>query len=341
MLIKVKEKIIFISICISMLSCNSIKFISLAKTLDKKEVEKDVRYLKSKLLEKHYNLNWENREAEIISRLDSLVIDNSDSELTIERFSENLKEIIQTIDDGHTNVFGFNIDNKRITKNVAQNFSCITVDTSTVLIRVPNFTDEKNLKRNLKTLKLLLGNGDCKRIIVDLRTNKGGDVLNVACFLNKILEDDTSLCLSQKVKAKKGLLGVGKNLTLRLKGLIRSGDFFEKKCQKIKGENIYNISKKYVLIDSGIISGSMLATYHLRKAGYIVVGENPNSLFNTFGNAEFINLPSSNLYVSISTARAIVDQNYKKRDDDKLTCDLVLKEQSLGGIIKAIKLYEK
>ncbi len=91
---------------------------------------------------------------------------------------------------------------------------------------------------------------------------------------------------------------------------------------KVKNQN--HIEHKYLLVDSTIISGAMLATYHLKKDGYLVLGSDPSSLFNTFGNNTAVVLPRSGFYLYIATSRLIVDENSKHRNDDMLHCDYPL-----------------
>jgi len=111
--------------------------------------------------------------------------------------------------------------------------------------------------------------------------------------------------------------------------------------QQVQSFNDYDVAHKYVLVDSTMISGSMIAAYHLREDGYKVIGSAPTALFNSFMNPIFFNLPKSKLYLAISTGRFHLDENLNNRADDQLQPDFETKlDFSLKGLMNGIRQIE-
>ena len=147
------EKYYCILCLITMVSCHSIKYVDYSKIIEPQQIEEDITYLKNKLKDFHYDLNWENREKELMSMLDKVSINNQ--KYTSEDFKLALAKVLQTIDDGHTSVFGKALSEKvaRRQYKKKQNFVISPLDSITIYLRVPSFTDQSQLQHTLKSLK--------------------------------------------------------------------------------------------------------------------------------------------------------------------------------------------
>jgi hypothetical protein len=320
---------------LSLSSCYSIKYAQESQILSQAEIAEDITFLKRKLSSRHYNLNWEGRKDLILSSLDSVTANHN--EITTAFFLYKIEPVLETVDDGHTTGFMFQKADKDKLKRAPNNFSCLDLDSETMLLKIPDFYDKSGLTESLTLFDSLIMRPDISTLIVDLRNNHGGKINLVRRFLGQVLIQNTRLCDGWQMRATIDMLHPVNMIFLILRGYKKSGKHIIKKGPIVKSRGSFDIKNKYVLVDSTIISGSMLAVYHLKKAGYTVVGSNPTSLFNSFGNSAAINLPNSHLYVGISTARVIVDKNHTDRSADMLYCDIPIKGESLEQILQIIR----
>ena len=286
------------------------------KKISPKQIRTDIKFTIKKLKKKHFDINWEGREKEIISGLNNIA--EIQESISLDSFLTRLKAVISTIDDGHTRIVSAKL------KRNKSGFKCVMVDEETILLRLPNFTSRWKLKRTLRKFKILKKNPKINRIIIDIRGNLVGYSNLVQDFLENTMTKDFQLFEWTKIKRKNSALEIPVNLVRRIQKYKREGDYFVKRGKLVKVKNQNHIEHKYLLVDSTIISGAMLATYHLKKDGYLVLGSDPSSLFNTFGNNTAVVLPRSGFYLYIATSRLIVDKNSKHRNDDMLHCDYPL-----------------
>lgn len=320
-------------------SCASTNYGVYNNVLSKQDIESDIRYIKRKLISQHYNLDWEGRQDNILSSLDSLA--RVSENITVKQFKNALQPIMEFVDDGHTDVMAeVEMDLQRAKSN--QPFECFMLEKNTAYLKVPHFMDPLELNRVLNTFDHLVTEHKAERIVIDLRSNPGGSVNLVRNFLSRTIEEPTQYCLSQKTKMVSGL-HPSRKIILLLKGIGKPEDkvYTITKNQEVIATTDYEVEHKYVLVDSTIISGSMIAAYHLKKDGYEVIGSAPSALFNSFMNPIFFNLPKSKLYLSVSTGRFHLDDNLYNRTKDQLFPDFETELNfSLKGLMKGIQQIE-
>ncbi len=297
------------------------------ETISPRQILRDIKFVKRKLSKKHYNINWEGRQKEIFAQLDDIAEINE--RVSLDSFLVRLDAVISTIDDGHTR-----IESTLLAPHTAS-FKCELVDKETILLRIPDFMHHWQLSITLDEFAQLKENPDVNRIVVDIRGNQGGAIKLVGELLQKTLTEDFYLYRQANLLPKTGLTYMSDVLVKRLQKFRRQGDYFVKKGRLIQAKNKKSFKYKYLLVDSTIISGAMLAAYHYKKDGYMVLGSEPHSLFNTFGNITRVILPKSEFYLYIATMRLIVDENNKFRNRDMLHCDYPLINNELR-----IGLYE-
>lgn len=326
------------SILLSLSSCYSIKYAPESQVLNQEEIAEDITFLKRKLSKRHYNLNWEGREQTLLASLDSIAVTHAN--ITTLDFLQKIKPVLKTVDDGHTFGFIFQEKDKDRLKRTPKHFSCHLLDKETVLLKIPDFRNRSGLVECLTSFDSLSRKPGITTLIVDLRNNHGGNMPLVDHFLQRMITHKTRLCSSFQVKNTFAALNPLNTILNKIRGYNNSNKYFIKKGRLLRIRHSMNIAHKYVLVDSTIISASMLAVYHLKNAGFTVIGSNPSSLFNTFGNPIQVNLPNSHLYVFISTARILVDENHADRSADMLSCDIQIKEESLEQILELIRQYE-
>ncbi len=323
----------------SLASCATTNYGVYNNVLDKKDISSDINFIKRKLITQHYSLNWEGRQVKVFQALDSLA--QVSEKLTVKRFKNSLKPILAFVDDGHTDVMSeIELDLRKAKSS--KPFNCLLLEKNTVYLKVPHFVDPAALNKALDTFDHFLTAHEAERVVIDLRSNPGGSVNLVRQFLSRILESPTQYCLGQKTKMVSGL-HLSRKLILLLRGKKsqESKVYILSEEQQVQSFNDYEVAHKYVLVDSTMISGSMIAAYHLREDGYKVIGSAPTALFNSFMNPIFFNLPKSKLYLAISTGRFHLDENLNNRADDQLQPDFETKlDFSLKGLMNGIRQIE-
>ncbi len=310
----------FIFVASWLTSCVGIKYTSYPRPLLKNEIKDDVLYLKKNLTENHFNLNWENNEENILSELNSILDSNSDE--TVKSFEEKLGSVLVQVDDGHTRVFGFEKGEK--IKLPRHKYVCDSLDQNIIFLKIPSFNSIQSIKKCLEEYKELNTLKEFRTVVIDFRGNKGGRSKYVAHFLEKMESNEVTYYKKFELLKSRGILGSIRNFIKdKFLGYKTTDSTLYRLNHKIEPDREYKFSfqNKIILVDSTIISGTMLATYHLQNDGFKVYGPQPSSLFNTFGNVKLINLPNSNLYVALSRLRLFVNDNYHSRHLDTLKCD--------------------
>ncbi len=312
-------------------SCQSVKYIQPDQKLSPSQIQEDIEFVKTKLAEEHYDLDWENRKDIILNELDSLA--NSPSIVNVHSLKTALESVVNTIDDGHTKIVGIEKHTQKYNEINSQ-YCCTVLNENTVYLKIPTFTNRSKLNKSLEEFKRTVVASNANSVVIDLRNNRGGSTENVNALLKNTLQNETEICIEIKMKKKKGFKNALINKRL---GFKRSGDYLVKKCELIKPEFKYNVLNKYLLVDSTIFSGSMIATYHLQKDGYKVLGKPPKSLFNAFGNAYTWSLPNSKLYINISTLKIHLNENFSSREMDMLIPDINIDAITLDQLIAFIE----
>lgn len=330
--------ITFLFVTILLSSCVTVKKYSPDQVMTKADLHKDVEFVKAKLIEKHYDLNWENRQNEILDQLDQIVEQNET--MSIHDFRTQLESVVNTVDDGHTRILGVKMgDESKFQLDTS--FLLEEWDDKTIYFKVPTFLNQSLLLRYVNEFGDFYKHKKADRVILDLRGNHGGFSRWVEHFLTKTLENKTQYCVQQSIKKPKGILyHINHFLFRAINGYKLKGDYIVKKCNTIESNLRFNPTRKYVIVDSTIVSGAMIAVYHLKKDGYTVIGSAPKSLFNSFGNAYAQRLPQSNLYIAISSLRIVLDENVNDRYQDMLIPDYVREDISLDELRLFLKDLE-
>ena len=125
------------------------------------------------------------------------------------------------------------------------------------------------------------------------------------------------------------------------KGYKKSEEYHINKCGTIYADNAIDTENRYLILDDSIYSGGILASFHLEKDGYFVIGPTPDGMCKSFGNNVSYNLPNSKLYINISTLRLKVDENIDNRDKDKIIPDMELSDYSMAELLVIMKEKER
>lgn len=333
-------RVLFIIACVILFtSCNTTKYVTLSKELSKSEALEDVEYIKSKLSSAHVDINWEGREDIILDQLDqaALACDPCD----VKSFEKLLLPIFNTIDDGHSQVFGLNENNLK-NDNHSSIFASTLLDDQSLYLKIPNFVNDRKLRDGLNNFRKLLHSGDVTRVVIDLRDNQGGSIANVENFLSHTLTENRDLC--QEIRKKRRNSFFKSLLDWKYyfkKGYRKSDEYHINNCRKIYTEKVISNEMRYLLVNNSIMSGGTLASYHLEKDGYIVIGTSPKGICNTFGLPISYNLPNSNLYINLSSLRIHVNDNIGNRNDDKIIPDMELPDYSMVELLEILKERER
>jgi len=332
-----RKLILSLFIISTLASCASTNYGVYDNTLSKADISQDIKFIKRKLLTQHYDLNWEGRQDRIIKALDSLAA--STNKINVRSFRKALKPIFEQVDDGHTDVMAeVEMDLLRAKSN--KPFQCYLLEKKTAYLKIPHFMDGERLNNVLGTFRHLINEHEAERIVIDLRSNPGGSVEFVRKFLQTTISDSRLYCMKQRTRLASGL-SLPVKLILRAKGEVQDGFVLLHEYQDVKPSFDFEIENKYLLVDSTIISGSMIAAYHLKEDGYLVIGSAPDALFNSFMNPVFFSLPRSKLYMAVSTGRFHLNENVNNRAEDQLIPDVETKvDYSLKGLMNAIRQIE-
>ena len=279
------------------------------KIITPSEIQLDIEDLKSNLINKHVNIDWEGKREKIFTELDS--IKHIKSPIAVDSFERRLLPIINSIDDGHSRL----IHQDSIKKGAKINsFSTIQIEDSIFYLKILHFMDSKNLDTVLKKLTNRKYNSHDK-IIIDIRYNPGGDIRNVL----KVL----SCFLPVKTKIFETIVGNRSTKYKTLMDKIKSSKYINP-IKKYTGKKLINGSPQiYVWINEYIASGSMLLSYHLQNNGAIIIGQAPKGVLNTFGNAYGYQLSKSKIIYTLATKRVLLSSDTPTRMEDMLKPDFL------------------
>ena len=287
------------------------------------EISQDVEQLRRDLKNKHIDINWEGKQKEIFNDLDELL--NIDNPITIDSFEARIDNILENIDDGHSRV----IRQDSINAIRPNRFGVFSINDSMIYIRLGNFVDRAELTKSLRVLERMFQNDEHDELIIDLRWNKGGNLLSVRRALSYFIPSKTKLFKQVKCKPS-STLGF---LASKLRHTIHNS-WFLKKSGKAK---ISGSPQVYLWINQEIASGSMIFTYHVQNNGGIVIGEPPKGIYNTFGNAYGYRLKNSRIVYMLASCRLYLSEEKPSRAHDMIIPDHVPdKNMDLEGLVKLI-----
>ncbi|MEO1625875.1 MAG: S41 family peptidase [Bacteroidota bacterium] len=315
-------------------SCSLYHRVDPDKQLSQNEIAQDIGELTHYLQHAHFDLNWDGKEQDILQGLQTI----SSQALSTAELKTKLDAVLRQVDDGHTRIVTAR-EIHRAPKD-KRKFTYLSLDEETAYLKIPHFSDRFQLAQILDELQTDQHN--YQRLLIDLRGNPGGNVKHVQYFLRHFTSDSQAICIQQEIKCQKGYMGTVECLDYVLKkGYKKNGRYLTKKCKTKTSKQQKTFAKKYLLVDTKTASGAMLASYHLIENGYTSVGSQPTAIFNTFGNPRTYRLPNSNLWVNISTARVILNEQHNNRQNDQLYCDIQSTESTLGNILQTIQSQEK
>lgn len=326
-----KKWLFGIIISLSVASC-SIKInqnFDYQKLLNPEQIESDIEDLKKNLIRKHYNIDWEGEKSNIFKALDN--IKTTDTNLTIDSFENQIKIIIDNIDDGHSRIIH---QDSIKTKHVNQ-FGYQTISDSIKYLRIGNFLDTKNLIKTLNKLKLDFQNNESEILIIDIRSNSGGSIPNVNHALSYFVPSNTKIYENVDIK-----------------NTSKFTSFLSSKLNSWK-ENLniykYTIKKKlnkdpiiYLWVNDRIASASLLFTYHLQNNGVFIIGKPPKGIFNTFGNQYGHQLKYSKIIYTLATAKVNISNEQPKKINDMLKPNYIPESDwRISDLLNFITNHEK
>lgn len=291
------------------------------------EIIQDVEQLKDNLKNKHININWEGRQGEIFNELDQF--SSISVPVTIDSFEARLETILENIDDGHSGV----IRQDSINGIRSNKFGVISLNQSMIYLRIGNFLDRSELVENLRTFRRIYEKGEYNEVIIDIRWNRGGNMINVKRALSYFLPPKTEIYHQIECKEASRL----SFMPTRLLNVVSKLEFFKRSREaRISGS-----PQIYLWINREIASGSLLFAYHAKQQGSVVIGEPPKGLYNTFGKAVGYKLKNSRIIYTLSTCRLYLSDDVPNRDQDRLIPDYVpegdLKIEGLVNFINKIR----
>ncbi len=298
------------------------------KQITPTEIAEDIEDLKKSLVKYHFDINWEGKQSSIWKSLDSILLINNS--ITIDSFENLLSLIINKIDDGHSKVK--HQDSIKFTNS--NQFGFQSISDSMAYLRIGNFMDTKMMLQALNKFKLNYNNNPKNKIIIDIRSNLGGNIQNVNRALTYFLPSNSKLYEKVEMKEFNFLVSKLASIALSAKQNLKLFKYTGKK--KINGN-----PQIYLWIDESIASGSMLLSYHLQNHGAIIIGETPQGVFNTFGNQYGHRLKNSNIIYTLSSIRVYLTEESVTRMEDMLTPNYIpSKKWSLSDLVNYINTLE-
>ena len=273
-------------------------------TITPVQIKLDIDELKKNLYKNHFDIDWQGEKSSIFNDLD--LIKNTQSPITIGSFESQLTRIINNIDDGHSRI----IHQDSININHRNQFGYQSITDSIKYIRIGNFINTKYLVESLDKLEKELLISNSKVLIIDIRSNPGGNIQNVNRALSYFLPSNTRIYENVEVKNTSKLTYLNSKL-LSFKHSLKPFKYTGKK-------KINKNLKIYLWVDQSIASGSMLFTFHLQNNGAFVIGKPPKGIFNTFGNQHGYRLKHSKIIFTLATAKVNITNKETKKINDIL-----------------------
>ena len=279
------------------------------KLITPEQVESDIEDLKRNLEKKHYDINWEGKKSVIYDSLNNIL--KMSEPISINTFETKLSSIINKIDDGHSRV----IHQDSIKSFKRNQFGYQSISDSIGYLRIGNFLDSENLNTALEKFVLSYRNDSKNIIIIDIRSNPGGNIRNVRKTLSYFLPSKTKLYEKIEVRPGSTLTWLSSKLLFAKANL----KFFKYTDAKKIDDNPQII----LWINDSIASGSMLLSYHLQNNGAMVIGKPPKGVFSTFGNSYGYKLKYSKIIYTLASARVNLTETNVVRKEDMLEPDYI------------------
>ena len=298
------------------------------KLVTPEQIASDIKDLKTNLEKKHYDINWEGKKSSIFDSLNNIL--KVSVPISIDSFETRLSSIINKIDDGHSRVL--HQDSIKRLKGIQ--FGYLSISGTIGYLRIGNFLNTDSLNRTLEKFLSSYTKEPKDIIILDIRSNPGGNINNVSRTLSYFLPSKTKIFEKIETKPTSAITRLTYKLTSPINNL---------KIRKYSTIKNINGSPKIVLwINDSIASGSMLLSYHLQNNGATVIGMAPKGVFNTFGNSYTYKLKQSKIIYTLANARVFITKAKVVRMDDMLIPDFIPESSwKLPDLVKHISNKEK